>query len=689
MTDAGNPIRHVLVVGAQCEGGDNLEGLEDAARDLHAVLVDPDLGGCVNREGSLLLGTNLGADAVRKAVERAAEAARDDGSPLVLALLGHGEGGEGAPLYFVTSGRRNAQPLANLDVSSLLEAALNHSGLTGLIAIVDTCFSGAAVPNASATTAGLQGGMTRGSLLFAATAKQPAFGMQLSRQLALLIREGLPDAGHFLEVDSALLQELRDRIAGQNVGRNNYDGDPYPGDSLWLARNRRACLNHSLGSVSSEVVRAAVRRIDPSLRLSTEAEIDAWLRENPPTAGVGPWAAVQRLHEVKDELTAARRTLAVGNKVFGPDLTEESLRLAGMLAGLPLHLVRQERAPTLRNLVEHAAHRGRDVHGSHRALAHLVAAMTHVARPGARLAEEVTALALDLDFSFTVNSRLGELDEGTTRLVLVLADDGGESVVRVDAWLHFGRAVLGNKRFSCGPGAEGLKTALAKAVAWAAPWANVAREPLEHIDVAAPTLALLDFPPEEQFVGTRRLGVNYTVTTRWSGLLTPPPDTTLEDMLQVGERLLASLKDGTGCTGPKWLHEEQLGTIERLREHLGNHRVGRQVWAVASLPKTDWALMAQELLEHTPALVWPRQRHVTDDQVIKASVEKHWRALPRQIARAYQDHPTGVVQSLNDDLGHLAAVRAVWHDKDWHAFCARRARAVVQAPHEMTPKERT
>lgn len=44
MTATMNPPRNVLVVGAQCEGGARLEGLEDAARALHAVLVNPKLG---------------------------------------------------------------------------------------------------------------------------------------------------------------------------------------------------------------------------------------------------------------------------------------------------------------------------------------------------------------------------------------------------------------------------------------------------------------------------------------------------------------------------------------------------------------------------------------------------------------------------------------------------------------------
>jgi hypothetical protein len=694
VTAATNPTRHVLVVGAQCEGGARLEGLEDAARALHAALVDPKLGACVDRgERSLLIGTNLGSTQVREAVERAAQDARRDGGLLVLALLGHGEGAEGAPLYFVTSGGENAAPLSNVNVPSLLGDLLNHPGLAGLIAIVDTCLAGGAVPATPVINAGPQGGNVRFSLLFGATAKELAFDLRLSRGLTRMIEEGMPGTGEFLKVDDDLMEHLREQIDGQQPGRYVFDGAPYFGDVLWLARNRAASLNRDLGSIASKAVRDAVLRIDSSLQLSTEGELVAWLKENKQTASAGSWAAVHRLREVLAELEAGRKTLNVANKVFGPNLTDDDLRLVGMLAGLPLRFLRNESPPTLRDLVEYAAHHGGAAGGQHRALAHLVAAMTQVTGHGDQLPEDVVIWAQDLELTPTVKNHLRELNhqphgEWAPRLVLVLADDGGESVVRVDAWLLFGRAVLGSQRFLCNPGDKGLKAALAKAVAWSAPWANIAGKRLKHIDVAAPTLVLLDWPPEEQFIGKyNKLGVNYTVTTRWSGLLTPPHGTTVDDMLQVGEQLLISLGD-SNCSGPEWLHIEQLGTVEQLQKHLSNRGFGQYVWAVASLPETDWDLVAQELLEHTPALVWPRQKDVSDTQVIRASVGKHWQALPQHIAHAYRQHLSGVGLSHDDDLGPLATVRVAWHDKDWQAFCRRRASTVLRAPDEMTYKER-
>ncbi|CAM5472451.1 vWA-MoxR associated protein middle region 2 domain-containing protein OS=Streptomyces griseomycini OX=66895 GN=FHS37_007767 PE=4 SV=1 [Streptomyces griseomycini] len=609
----------------------------------------------------------------------------------VLALLGHGEGAEGAPLHFVTSGMEGAPRLSNVDVSSLLGDVLNHPGLAGLITIVDTCLAGGAVPATPMVTAGPQAGNVRFSLLFGATAKEAAYRLRLSKTLIRLIEEGLPDAGEFLRVDDDLMEQLREQISGQQPGRCIFDGAPFFGDVLWLARNRAASYSHELGPIASKAVRDAVRRIDSTLQLSTEGEIAAWLKENQQTAGVGSRLAVHRLHEVLDELAVSRKTLNVANKVFGPHLTEDDLLLAGMLAGLPLHLLRREAPPNLRDLVEYAAHHGGAAEGQHRALAHLAAAMTHVAGCGDTLPEEVVIWAQDFGLTPMVNSRLRELNhqshpDRAPRLVLVLADDGGESVVRVDAWLLFGRAVLGSQRFPCSPGEKGLKTALAQAVAWSGPWANLAGKRLKYIDVAAPTLVLLDCPPEEQvFRKQMTLGVNYTVTTRWSGLLAPPHGTTVDDMLQVGEELLVSLDDSK-CSGPDWLHADQMGTVEQVQKHLSNHGFGQRVWAVASLPTTDWDFIAQELLEHTPALVWPRQKDVSDKQKLKASVGKYWRALPLHVAQAYQQDLSGDL-SHDDELGPLAAVRVAWHDKDWQAFCRRRASTVLRAPDEMMYKE--
>ncbi|MGW8995413.1 vWA-MoxR associated conflict system protein [Streptomyces zhihengii] len=699
MTACTNPTRHLLVVGAQCEGGAALEGLEDAARALHTALVDPALGGCDDRgegeRGSLLIGTGLGRDAVLGAVDGAVEAAGLRAGPLVLALLGHGETVDGdMPLHLVAAGRGDAL-LHQVNVPDLLGKVLQHPGVTELTVIVDTCFSGAAVPDRSALTAGTLAGDARLSLLFAATAKESAYEMRLSKELTRLIEHGLADAGDLLTVDDALVERLRERIEGQQPGRMVFDGAPSHGNPPWLARNRAAGRDRTLGPISNQALRDAVRRIDAEARPSTEEALAAWLRDRP-DGDPGSGAALLRAQEVLAELETRRGALRVTGDAFGTDLTEERLRLAGMLAGLPLHLVRSEPAPTLQDLVEHAVHHGGDREGSHRALAHFVAALAHVTGHGDALPDGVLTWAQRLHLTSVVRTRLDEIahqpgDEHAPRLVLVLADDGGEQVVRVDAWLLFGRATLGRERFACD--GDGLPAALGKAVTWAAPWADIAGTPLRQIEVAAPTLVLLDSPPEAQLVRRQRLGIGYTVTSRWSGMLTPPYDLTVDDMLQVGRTLLESLGDATRL-GPAWLHADDLRSLEHLQEMLAVQPCGAEVWAVSALPNGGWDHMAHELLSHTPALVWPR--HPAGEEPapeggaleLTDSVARHWRALPRRIAAAYREHLTPAGHVEDDGLAPLAAVRTVWHDEHWQAFCQRRARVVVRAPHETTSKER-
>ncbi|MEU3290111.1 hypothetical protein [Streptomyces longwoodensis] len=689
MTVIDEPPRHVLVVGAQCEGGGRLAGLEEAANDLHRVLTDPSLGGCIDRDAqSLLVGTSLGRNRVVDAVNEAARAAQDDGGCLVLALLGHGEGADGAPLHFVTSGKAGASALENVDVPSLLAAVVNHPGLAGLIVIVDTCLAGGSVPAAPAITSGQQEGNVRSAILFAASAKEPAFDMQLSRELTRLIEGGLPGAGDFLKVDDALREALRERVRGQQPGTWDFQGGAYAG-GLWLARNRAVTRDPAPGSIGGMALLEALRRIDPELQLLTEREAQEWVLKNAQAATGRSRASVYRLREVLSDLRTVDKSLKALIQSFGPNLTEDRLQLAALLAGLPLSFLDREPPRTLRDVIEYAVHRGSGVHGQQRTLARLVAAMAHVSGQEDNVPPAVCRLVEELELTAVVNSRLRELkhqsaQETGPRLVVVLEDDGSEHVVRVDAWLLYGRAVLSRESFPCTQGNQSLEKALDEVVVWCSPWANLAGKRLQRIDVAAPTLVLLDSPAEEQVVRRRKLGLNYIVTTRWSGMLRPPPDVTVHEMLQVGRQLLDSM--GDPCSGPVWLGRQETETVERLQALLDNRGFGQHVWALSRLPEKGWELMAQELLEHTPALVWPRQRVSGDAEMIKESVQKNWQALPQQIALDYRQHLHDF-GARSDKQAPLAAMRAAWHDEEWQDFCTRRAKVSVTAPIEFVSKE--
>ncbi|MFI8301479.1 hypothetical protein ACIGCZ_36845 [Streptomyces nigra] len=682
--------RHVLVVGAQCRGAEELPGLEDAARRLHRVLVDPDLGACVDRgegeAGSLLVGTALGKTAVENALTAAVGRAKDDGGPLVLALLGHGTGGCGGPLYFVTSGGTRDGEIHQLHVPSVIGTAANATGPSGLIAVIDTCHAAAALPDQQSATAGLQQGGLRLSLLFAASAHLPAWYMSLSVQLAELLESGVSTAGEFLGVDEPLIKELRTRIHTQEPGGFMFDGASSSGGSLWLAHNVRSARRRAagaLGLLAGERLHKLLSPLEGPHGISSQEQLKDWLGGLEPERLGHP--AVQRVAEFARDLHACTVAVTVLEETFGEALTDDLLRKAAVRAGFPREVVIRLPCPSLRDMVEYAVLRQSAVAPAEqsRKLVHFVAALAHLISPGEALPQQLAAWAARSGVSSALNSRLIELRAATPRLVLVAADDGGEDVVRVDASLLFGSAVVHTAEFPCEPGPmpDALGAALEKARLWALSWLTAAGEQLVAVDVSVPTSLLLGSPPEEWKVvrGRRMLGVDYDVTTRWSGLLTPPSGVLLDEMLDAGSRLLSSLQSKARC-GPSWLDLDDLSSIEKLQELLGRRRAGGCVWGVGALPEKDFDLMLEELLIHTPALVWPRHASACGTRALQDAVAEHWDSLPEKLLHAFQEQLEGVP-------GHLANIRTTWHDAHWQDFCQRRAGRAVVAPQDVTPKE--
>ncbi|MEU0414381.1 hypothetical protein ABZ307_42350 [Streptomyces griseorubiginosus] len=682
--------RHVLVVGAQCRGAEELPGLEDAARRLHRALVDPDLGACLDRgegeTGSLLVGTALGRTAVWNAISGAVDRAKADGGPLILALLGHGIGGCGGPLYFVTSGDTQDGEIHQLHVPSVIGTAANATGPSGLIAVIDTCHAAAAVPDQQSATAGLQQGGLRLSLLFAASAHLPAWSMNLSIQLAELLESGVSTAGDFLAVDDQLIKELRTRIHTQEPGGYMFDGAPTSGGSLWLAHNLRSASRRaagSLGLLACERLHKLLNPLEGTHGISSQEQLKEWLGELEPERLGHP--AVQRVAEFARDLSVCAVAVTVLEETFREDLTDDLLRKAAVRAGFPLEVVVRLPCPSLRDMVEYAVLCQSAVAptGQSRTLVHFVAALAHLIGPGEVLPQQLAAWAARSGVSAALNSRVIELRAATPRLVLVAADDGGEGIVRVEASLLFGSAVVHTAEFSCEPGPVpgALVSALDGALGWALSRLAAAGERLVPVDVSVPTFVLLDSPPEEWKVirGRRMLGVDYDVTTRWSGLLTPPHGERLDDMLHAGSQLLSSLQN-KAQSGPSWLGSDDLSSVERLQEVLSRRRVGGCVWGVGALPEKDFGLMLEELLVHTPALIWPRHDSVCDTRALQDAITEHWDSLPKKLVLAFQERLEGIP-------GLLAGIRTTWHDAPWQDFCQRRAGRAVVAPQDVTPKE--
>ncbi|MFJ3960800.1 hypothetical protein [Streptomyces sp. NPDC090036] len=584
----------------------------------------------------------------------------------------------------MTSGSAHDGALQQLHVPSLIGTVTNETGPSGLIAVIDTCHAAAALPDPQSATAGLQQGGLRVAMLFAASAHMPAWHMNLSVQLAELLESGVPGAGEFLAVDEPLLKELRGRIHTQEPGGFVFDGASAPGESLWLARNVRSASRRAAGALglpAYERLRKLLGPLEGTHDISSREQLKDWI------AGLGPerlaHPAVRRVVEFERDLGVCAAAVAVLQETFGDALTDDLLRKAAVRAGFPLEVAVRRPCPSLRDTVEYAVLCQSTVApaGQSRSLVHFIAALAHLSGPSDALPQPLVVWAAGSGAGTALNSRLNELRGATPRLVVVAADDGGEDVVRVEASLLFGSAVVHSEEFPCEPGPGAPVAALDKARLWALSWLAAAGEPLVAVDVSVPTSLLLDSPPEEWKVvrGRRMLGVDYDVTTRWSGLLTPPSGVPLDEMLHTGRRLLSFLESRAQC-GPSWLGSDDLDSVEALQELLGRRREGSCVWGVDALPEKDFDIMLEELLIHTPALIWPRGESVRGRPSLQDAVAEHWDTLPAKLISAFQEQLNGIPDDLAD-------IRSTWHDAHWQEFCQRRAGRAVVAPQDVTPKE--
>ena len=195
--------RFVLVVGSQCEAlGENarLTFLPEAAEDLYAVMIDPDLGHCFPAlaGGGLLL--NPTVTDLKTAVKAAFCLASEEEATLLLAFVGHGCF-VGNDYYFLPrDSRYDPDPDAGIHVVQQIEYAFHaHPNLDGLVLLIDSCHSGLAVEQAALRLVaehrrGHEGGRKlRFELLTAASADRPAWDGCFTRTVTHCVRHGVDD----------------------------------------------------------------------------------------------------------------------------------------------------------------------------------------------------------------------------------------------------------------------------------------------------------------------------------------------------------------------------------------------------------------------------------------------------------------------------------------------------------------
>ncbi|MFE5973605.1 hypothetical protein ACFQ64_15765 [Streptomyces sp. NPDC056460] len=684
----GGQKRHVLVIGAQCASMPTLPKLEKAARDLHAVLTDASLGACVARTGeypSLVVSDSLQPEDVDKAVREAVRRAREDNAVLVLALLGHGfTTPQQTDLHFMVSKSTTGSPISAVDVGRLLAAAVDESGVEGLIALIDTCYSAGGIPDAGRIAGGVRSGQTRLSVLTAAAADQQARGMRLTRALVDILREGLTGAGAKVRVDAQLTSGLRDRIVGQAIGRSEYDNDPFAQEDLWLARNVRfapGATGGVVGQVGHQALAQAVTMWQADKSLPTPLtrpvleELFDFVRQ-PESEGTGDREWHGRVTQLVASLLLCTRIVPVLDNVLASMMSTDFLREARRLAGLPHDA---EGPELLRDLVEYAAVRApRGDEHPWKAPMRFVGALAHLSA-----SESVVAClrnwAVDHGLIAEYNDAVTEFErkrrqEGL-RLVVSLAGALTDWPEEVDAWLvGTGERLPPHERFPCYTADRaGTGRAIGAALTWARTLLT-APQRLENVDVAAPAHLLATWRPEEAKIDRWLLGVHHDVVVRWSGRM--DPDEENSEMNDAARKALSRMTDGV--TAPvEWIGASVLGDRQSLEQELTTGRYDTVV-GLDHHPD-DLQDTLEQLLPYAPIILWPRPGDAPDPNGLRQLVGRHWRGLPQALAPAYRqrwakDH-SGCVTCLGD-------VRAVWHDEAWLEFCRPFEQRVVTGPEE-------
>src|SRR5208337_1678798 len=139
-TITGN--RRILVIGSQCASLPPLSFLPQAAVDLHAVMTDPEVGGCTDAAPRGLLIDPTVAEA-RAAIKAAFRAAAAEEATLLLALIGHGIHAVRDFYLLPLDGVDPPDSESGVQLVQLVkEQHRRHSGLDGLVVLIDTCSSG-------------------------------------------------------------------------------------------------------------------------------------------------------------------------------------------------------------------------------------------------------------------------------------------------------------------------------------------------------------------------------------------------------------------------------------------------------------------------------------------------------------------------------------------------------------------
>ena len=233
--------RRVLVVGSQCQSlPPPLSFLRQTAVDLHAVLTDPELGGCTDAvPGGPLIDPKV-AEA-KSAIKEAFRVASEEEAMLILAFIGHGTYA-GRDFYLLP--RDGVDPPDSDTGVQLVQLVKEqhrlHPALDGLVVLIDTCFSGVAAQAAATSWVSELEGNLRFEVLTAA-ADRPAYDGCFTQQLVACLRKGLDGIpGEYLRIEH-VQEVIQGFCPHQKPQHPTYNAEK----GLYLAKN----IVHARGSV--------------------------------------------------------------------------------------------------------------------------------------------------------------------------------------------------------------------------------------------------------------------------------------------------------------------------------------------------------------------------------------------------------------------------------------------------------
>ncbi|HEY9373316.1 hypothetical protein [Streptomyces sp.] len=671
--------RHLLVIAPQCRGMERLDLLEPAAAGLYEVLTDPALGGCApglpDGRSALLVGDGIRSADVRAAVSDAVRHAGRRHAVLVLAFLGHGfVPGRSSALHLMTEESVEDVRTGSVGIGELLTEAADDPRVPGVLALVDTCHAGGAVPPVHELTGGTRNGRTRLALLMASAVTQPATGLSFTRGLTDLIARGLPDAAGVLGVGDAA-DALTGALPGQDVAAFDYNADGPARAPVWIARNARAqrAPGGLCGRLALDELTAAFRAVDPGLPVpdpNGDAADLAAARKDLLARQAG--GARARAVAVLDALAVAVRTVAFLRSWLGADLTTALMRHAlHTLLAAEGRLPSGDRLRTDVDIVDELVFNHPSAADDWKPGLTKFVALLGRACGRSPAAPELHAWGAHCGATAELNAAVAYAARRVRdqRLALVvslhaaLADDWPEEI---DAWLLRDGEMLHHERLPC-PGADraGAEYAIEEAAAWAEDHRVALDLPLERVDVALPAGLLLDWRPEEAGVAAL-LGIRYEVRLHWSRRLTP--DAVLRSIERVvGERwdVLSDPLDEDRRAPVDWLGHDDVAEAHVLRAKLRTGRYRRGL-GLLHHPGAD-ARLLDLLLAYTPVLLWPHDGAGTDPGCAEDGhrcLDRKWWAMPAALAYAYRDRWAD--READDDLADL---RAVWDDPDWLRFC--------------------